>query len=84
MDRFEFETTATPTIIFEHIKGSLRIKGWDRTEFRADCDREDAHQIEHTENAITISTTCGCMVRVPMEATLQIGRVDGDLMIKSC
>jgi len=83
MDRFELKTTSTPTIIFEHIQGSLRIKGWDRPEFRADCDREDAHQISHTEETITISSTCGCMVRVPMESTLQIGKIDGDLMIKS-
>jgi len=83
MDRFELKTTAAPTIIFIHINGSLRIKGWDRSELRADCDREEAHKIEQTEDTITISTTCGCMVRVPMEATLQIGKVDGDLMIKS-
>jgi hypothetical protein len=83
MDRIELETTSSPTIKFEKIKGSLRLKGWDRPAFRADCDSEDAHTIEQTDDLLTMTSTTGCMVRVPMESTLQVGEVTGDLMIKS-
>jgi hypothetical protein len=83
MDRVELETTSSPTIKFEKIKGSLRLKGWDRPAFRADCDSEDAHTIEQTDDLLSITSTTGCMVRVPMESTLQVGEIAGDLMIKS-
>ncbi|MBN2043983.1 MAG: hypothetical protein JW757_03085 [Anaerolineales bacterium] len=83
MDRVNIETTTSPVIKIAKISGNLRLKGWDRPELRADCDQENALKIAQTQNTIEISSTAGCMLRIPMESTLQIGKVVGDLMIKS-
>lgn len=83
MDRIVLETSESPDIQIDRIRGSLRIKGWDRSELRADTDQEDTAKIESSENLITMECDSGCMLRTPMESTFNINRVDGELMIKS-
>jgi DUF4097 and DUF4098 domain-containing protein YvlB len=83
MDRVELETGSAPIIHIEHVGGNLRIKGWDRNLVRADCNSDEGRVIDQTEEGIQISSTSGCMLRVPMDANLQIEQLDGDLMVKS-
>ncbi len=83
MDRINQQTSENPEIYFKDVKGSLRIKGWDRSEIRADSDKSDTLNIESTDNKVTITCESGCMVRVPIESTLQIDNVDRELMLKS-
>jgi len=83
MDRVTLETTDAPVVRFDRINGSLRLKGWDRPRLRADSEREDTLSIEQAENTVTIASKSGCIARVPMESKIEIGRIDGELMLKS-
>ena len=83
MDRINVQTTDTPEIFISRIDGSLRIKGWDRPELRADSDRSDTLNIQSADNKVEVDCKSGCMIRIPIESTLQIDRVDRELMLKS-
>lgn len=83
MDRVTLETTEAPVVKFDRINGSLRLKGWDRPRLRADSEREDTLSVAQTDNEITIASKSGCIARVPVESSLEIDRVDGELMLKS-
>jgi len=52
MDRINLPTPESPEIKFTRIYGSLRIKGWDRFELRADSDELDTLEIQSSENSI--------------------------------
>ena len=83
MDRINIQTSDAPEIIIPRVLGSLRIKGWDRPELRADSDESDTLSIQSTENKVEVDCKSGCMIRVPIESTLHIDRVDRELMLKS-
>ena len=83
MDRVNLDTTDTPEIHILNVDGSLRIKGWDRTELRADSDDSDTLSIKSNENNITVECKSGCMIRVPVEGTIRIDQVKRELMLKS-
>lgn len=83
MDRINLETSETPEIRILSIKGSLRIKGWDRTELRADSDESDTLSIQSTDNSANVECKSGCMLRVPVEGSLRIDKVERELMLKS-
>jgi len=83
MDRINLETSETPEIYISRVNGSLRIKGWDRPELRADSDKSDTLRIQSSDTKVEIDCNSGCMIRTPIESTLQIDRVDSDLMLKS-
>lgn len=83
MDKVLFDTSETPEINISRVKGSLRLKGWDRAQFRADSDQTDALNATQDNDRIELGCKSGCMVRLPVESNSAIDRVDGDLMIKS-
>lgn len=83
MDKVLFDTTETPKINVSRVRGSLRLKGWDRSQFRADSDEADALNASQGNNGIDLACKSGCMVRLPVESKSTIERVDGDLMVKS-
>lgn len=83
MDRINLQMSETPEIHIRRINGSLRIKGWDRNELRADSDESDTLEIKSTENTATVDCRSGCMIRVPIEGSIQIDQVDRELMLKS-
>ncbi len=83
MDRIKLDSSPTPEISFSRVAGSLRVKGWDRSEIRADSDKEDTLSIDLINDKLSVRCESGCLFRAPMESTLLIERVDGDLMVKS-
>jgi hypothetical protein len=83
MSRIKLETSFSPKININQVDGSLRIKGWDRSEFRGDADYNDTLDVKQKNDTIEVYCTSGCLLRVPMESTLKIGKVARELMIKS-
>lgn len=83
MDRINLPTSETPEIRIKRVHGSLRIKGWDRPEFRADSDESDTLSVAQDNNVIDVNCNSGCMVRMPVESAIEIERVDRELMLKS-
>jgi hypothetical protein len=83
MDRFLLDTPETPEINISKIKGTLRLKGWDRTQIRADMEYRDTLETEYEGEIITCSCESGCLVRVPNDSMLNIEEVLNDLVIKS-
>lgn len=83
MDRLIIDTSDTPEIIITKIHGTLRMKGWDRPQIRADMEMEDTFKAETNGNTITISCTSGCLLRVPNGSTIEIDKIMNELVIKS-
>jgi hypothetical protein len=83
MDRLVIETSDAPEVIITKIQGSLRLKGWDRPQIRADIEVEDTLKTDTDGNTVTISCQSGCLLRVPSESSIEIDTVTNDLVIKS-
>jgi DUF4097 and DUF4098 domain-containing protein YvlB len=83
MDRMIIETSDSPEINIKTINGTLRMKGWDRPQIRADMEHEDTITADIDGNAVTIGCTSGCLLRVPNDSTIQIDEVMNELVIKS-
>lgn len=83
MDRVSLDTDQNPVIKFERINGSLRLKGWDQSSLRTDSEHEDTLSVDKSDAETVINCKSGCIARVPMESNVKIGRVDGELMLKS-
>lgn len=83
MDRILIDTTDSPDIVIKKVSGTLRLKGWDRPQIRADMETEDTLESQIDGNTITISSSSGCLLRVPNDSAIEIGEVSNDLVIKS-
>lgn len=83
MDRFLLDTPETPEINISKINGTLRLKGWDRPQIRADMEFEDTLKTGFEGEIITCSCNSGCLVRIPSDSILNIDKVTNDLVIKS-
>lgn len=83
MDRINLETTDTPEIHIISVDGSLRIKGWDHNELRADSDESDTLSIKSLDNNVKVECKSGCMIRIPVEGSIRIDQVKQELMLKS-
>lgn len=83
MDRITIDTTLSPIIIIDKVEGNLRIKGWDRAEIKADSTKQDTLHVEKENNDVRINCKSGVILRVPLDSSLQIGEVHGELMLKS-
>lgn len=83
MDHIQLDSSLSPHILIQKISGNLRIKGWDRTGIRADANKNDTLSIENENDSFTVECDSGCILRVPVDSSLQIGTVDGELMLKS-
>ena len=83
MDRLRFETTESPTIHIKSIQQSLRIKGWDREEIRADGDIGNSLNIIENGDSFSVQSNHGCMLRVPYSSTLIIDKVEKDIQLKN-
>ncbi|MGD8457708.1 MAG: hypothetical protein PVF83_15100, partial [Anaerolineales bacterium] len=83
MSRIKLDTSFSPIINISHIQGSLRIKGWDRPEFRGDADINDTLDVKQKEDTLDIKCSSGCILRIPVESTVRIRKVDRELLVKS-
>jgi len=83
MSRINLETSFSPIVNISQIQGSLRIKGWDRPEFRGDADLNDTLDVKQKGDTFDIKCSSGCMLRIPVESTLRIGKVERELLVKS-
>jgi hypothetical protein len=77
------DTAEAPEIKISSISGTLRLKGWDRPQIRADMEYEDTLETSTEGDTITISCKSGCLLRVPNDSLLSIENVSNDLVIKS-
>jgi hypothetical protein len=83
MDRILIDTAEGPEIKITSISGTLRLKGWDRSQIRADMEYEDTLETSVEGDTIIISCKSGCLLRVPNDSMLTIENVSNDLVIKS-
>ncbi|MFC1936695.1 hypothetical protein ACFLYP_03410 [Chloroflexota bacterium] len=83
MERYKYDSSDSPEIIVSEIKGSLRIKGWDSPEFRIDTDEPDTAKVSRHGDRFEVSCTSGCLLRMPYQGSVEIGDVQGELMVKS-
>jgi DUF4097 and DUF4098 domain-containing protein YvlB len=83
MDRMTIDTSDSPELFIKTINGTLRMKGWDRPQIRADMEHEDTMTADTDGNTVTIGCTSGCLLRVPNDSTIQIDEIMNELVIKS-
>lgn len=83
MEQIKLATSDSPKINIKSIGGSLRIKGWDRPEFRADADHDDTLSAEAKGNQIDVTSGAGTMMRLPSQSLIEIGQIARDLIVKS-
>jgi len=83
MDRITIETSQSPIIQIHGVEGNLRIKGWDRSEIKADSTKADTLEIGQENESVSITCHSGLILRVPVGSTITIGNVDGELLLKS-
>ncbi|MDH5605804.1 MAG: hypothetical protein OEY93_02850 [Anaerolineae bacterium] len=65
------------------VNGSLRLRGWDRTQFRGDPNDEDALSVTQDGEKMEVNCTSGCTLRVPNSSKITVKRVSGDMVLKS-
>lgn len=77
-----FQTGPTPTLIVQRVSGNLSVSGWDRPEVqvRTQGDAEALH-IEENAEALRISCEEDLWLRVPVQATLTIEKVEANVSI---
>ena len=83
MERYVFKTSDFPKVLIKEVSGSLRVRGWDRSEVRIDTDKPNAADVKQDGDDLTLVCSSGCLVRLPQESLITIGQVSGDLMVKS-
>lgn len=82
MAQQSFTTSLSPEVILEEIHGNLQVKGWERTEVLVKASGNNIHLLEKGPDIVRIQADSDCIVRLPNEATLKIGKVHGNARIK--
>ncbi|MCS6825844.1 MAG: hypothetical protein NZ553_04435 [Caldilinea sp.] len=77
-----FQTGPTPTLIVRSVSGNLSVSGWERSEVQART-RGDAEslQVDQSAEALTISCEEELGLRVPVQSTLLVERVEENASI---
>jgi len=82
MERFSYAVGFSPQVIIESVHGALQIKGWVRPEIFIKTSHPETLQVEEIEDGLRFSTHGDCIVRLPREAVIEIGKVHGSLRAK--
>lgn len=82
MDKHTIASGPHPKVVLE-IEGDLTLKGWDEPEVLAKSDSAEDLTVEQREDEVHIRCHRDCVVRVPIEATVQIERVSGHAVLKA-
>lgn len=81
MARIELAVNGVPQLHIEHISGSLHLKGHDEDTVRIEAASEEGLKYQLEGDQLTLSCDTDCMLRVPSESALTIGRVSRDAYI---
>ena len=82
MGQHSVTTSAAPEVLIEEIYGNLEVKGWDRSDVLVKPSTDDDLSLEVQDDTVRIRCKSNCMVRLPHEATVQVGNVHGNTRIK--
>jgi hypothetical protein len=81
MSQQAFPTSLAPEVIIETIQGNLQLKGWDRPEVNVKA-QPDALNLEEQDDVVHLSCRSDCTVRLPIGATVRVGKVQGEAQFK--
>lgn len=81
MSQQAFPTSLAPEVIIETIQGNLQVKGWERPEVNVKA-QPDALNLEEQDDVVHLSCQGDCTVRLPIGATVQVGKVQGEAQFK--
>jgi hypothetical protein len=82
MDKHTIASGPNPKVILE-VDGDLTLKGWEEPEVVAKSSSTEDLRIDQRDDAVHIHCNRDCLVRVPLEARVEIRRASGQAMIKS-
>jgi hypothetical protein len=82
MDKQTIASGPNPEVVVE-TDGDLTLKGWDEPEVLAKSDSPEDLTVEQRDDEVHIRCRADCVVRVPIEATVQIERVSGHAVLKA-
>lgn len=71
----------TPRIVIDSINGDLSVVGWDGEDILIKTD-EDALTLQQQGEDVTFSSTEDVSLRIPRDASLTIGLIDGDMALR--
>lgn len=83
MERLTFNTSDTPQITITRVRGSLRVKGWDRPEVRIDADSPNSLEASQEGDTLRLDCAAGGLLRLPMASSIFVKSVSGDAIFKS-
>jgi len=81
MDSQRLSTSIAPEVFIEQIDGNLSVKGWERPEVVVFADADEL-SMDENDDIVQLECKGNCDVRMPHNASLQIGRVAGDARVK--
>lgn len=71
----------TPRIVIDSVDGDLSVVGWDGEDILLKTD-EDTLTLQQQGDALTFSSTDDVSLRIPRDALLTIGHVNGDMALR--
>ncbi len=81
MSQQAFPTSLAPEVIIETVQGNLQLKGWDRPEVNVKA-QPDALNLEEQDDVVHLSCQGDCTVRLPIGASVRVGKVQGEAQFK--
>lgn len=72
MGRQSVTTSLAPEVFIEEVHGSLQVKGWDRSEILIQASLDDT-VLEKQDDVVRLSCRSDCSVRLPQDASIQVG-----------
>jgi len=82
MSQISLPTGPSPLVQIESILGKLEVKGWDRSEILLKASSGEDPVLEQREDSYQIRCTGDCFVRVPKDAILRAGQINGNASFK--
>ena len=82
MEQQILSTGPAPVVLVETVAGDLHVMGWEQPEVLARTRSDRVLALDQQEGAVTLRCDADCVVRVPLDASLQVQHVSGDTRIK--
>jgi len=82
MDQKSVATSQAPGVDIQSVQGSLQVKGWDRPEVQLRSNAVDTAVLEKQNDQILVRCQGDCVLRVPLEASVHAGTVQGNASFK--
>ena len=81
MQRVQIPSGDSPVLQISNVGGSLQVKAWGEDSIRIEVQREEHLDHSFADNALVLSCSSDCLLRVPDESATHIDSVGGDAFV---